>query len=88
MTSFGIRDIAELRIGNVKQLRQLCAVGCRLIEQQQKFRVGEHQTRRFGFQTFFYVLACRCQRSTVFAESFPCAVKDFAGVFVFEIQVG
>ena len=36
MTGFGVCDIAELRIGNVKQLRQLCAVGCRLIEQQQK----------------------------------------------------
>ena len=85
MTSFGVCDIAELRIGNVKQLRQLCAVGRRLIEQQQKFGVSEHQTRRFGFQTFFYVLARRRQRSTIFAESFLCTIENFTGIFVFEI---
>ena len=50
VTGFGVRDIAELGVGNVKQLRQLCPVGCRLIEEQQKFRVGEHQTRRFDFK--------------------------------------
>lgn len=85
MTGFGVRDVAELRIGDMQEFGKFCSIRCRLIEQQQKFGVGEHQTRRFGFQTFFYVLARRRQRSTIFAESFLCTIENFTGIFVFEI---
>ena len=48
----GVGDVAHLRVGDMQQFCQLRPVRGRLIEQQQKFRVGQHEPGRLGFQTF------------------------------------
>ena len=73
----GVGDVAHLRVGDMQQLGKLHPVGGRLIEQQQKFGVRQHEPRRLGFQTFFHVLSGRRHDSGVLPKAFPRPVQKF-----------
>ena len=87
MPGLGVFYVAHLRVGQVEKLGQLRPVGGRLIKEQQKFGVGEHEPGGFRTQTFLDVLRCSRQRCAVFAPAFPGPVEDFGGIVILKIQI-
>ena len=87
MARLGVGDVAHLRVGDMQQLGKLHPVGGRLVEQQQKFGVRQHEPRRLGFQTFLHVLCGRRHNSGVLPKAFPRPVQKLPGIVVFEVQV-
>ena len=71
----------------MQQLRQLRPVSCRLIEQDQKLAVGQHQTGRFRAQTFLNILRGGGHGSGVLAKAFPALVEKLCGVVILEEQI-
>ena len=51
-----VGDVAQLVIGNVQQLRQFLAVGCALVQHNQKLRVCQHEPSGVGPEQFLHVL--------------------------------
>ena len=49
VSRLGVGDIAHLRVGDMQELGKLRPVRGRLIEQQQKFGVRQHEAGRLGF---------------------------------------
>ena len=88
MTRLSIFDVPCLCFGQVQQLRKLHPVSRRLIEQQQKFRVCEHQPRRFAFQAFLHILRSCGQRCAILSPALPRTIEDVAGILEAEEQVG
>ena len=82
-----VGDVTHLRVGDMQELRQLRPVRGRLIEQQQKFRVRQHEAGCLGFQTFLNVLRGGGHGRGVLSEPFPGPVEELAGVVVLKIQV-
>ena len=80
MASRGIVHIAHLRIRCTQQTGKLLPVGGGLIEHQQKLGVCKHHTRRIGQQTFLHILCDAGERRTVFTETLPALVEEFAAV--------
>ena len=80
MTGRCIVHIAHLRIRCPQQAGKLLSVGGGLIEHQKKFRVCEHHPRRVGQQTFLHILCNAGERRTVFTETLPALVEEFAAV--------
>ena len=57
----GVGDVTHLCVGDMQQFGKLSPVGGRLVEQQQKFGVCQHEPGRLGFQTFLNVLRGRIE---------------------------
>ena len=87
MPRLGVGDIPHLRVGDMQQLPQLRPVRGRLIEQQKKLRVGQHQPGRLGFQALLYVLRGRRHGRGVLPKPLPCPVQELPGVVVLEVQI-
>lgn len=51
-----VGDVAELGVGNMQKAGQLLPVGGGLIEQDEEFRVGQHQPGGIGTKQLFDVL--------------------------------
>ena len=62
-------------------------VSCRLIEQDQKLAVGQHQAGRFRAQTFLNILRGGGHGSGVLAKAFPALVEKLCGVVILEEQI-
>ena len=88
MTRLSIFDVPCLCFGQVQQLRKLHPVSRRLIEQQQKFTVGQHEPRRLGLQALLHILRGGGQGRAVLAKPLPCLVEELGGVVILEKQVG
>jgi len=51
-----VGDVAELGFGNVQQGGQLIPVGFGLIQKDEEFRIGQHETSSVGTKQFLHVL--------------------------------
>ena len=87
MPSLGPGDVAHLRFGNVQQPGKLRPVCCRLIQQDQKLTIGEHEPGRVGAQTFLHVLRRSGHSRPVLSEPFPAFIEELGAVVIFEKQV-
>ena len=80
MAGFGVGDVAHLRIRNMQEFRQLRPVCGGLVEQQQKFRVGQHEAGRLGAQALLHILG-RCRHNArILPKPLPGPVEKFPGV--------
>ena len=79
-----IRHIAKLVIRDVQQLRQFLAVGCALVQHNQKLRVGQHQAGGVGAQQLVHILRQPGHKSVVLADAFPQLVEKIRAVLVAE----
>jgi len=87
VTRLGVGDVAHLCIRNTQQLGQFGPVSGGLVEQQQKFTVGQHEPRRLGLQALLHILSRRRHDPGILPKAFPRPVEKFAGVVVFEVQI-
>ncbi len=82
-----IRDIAHLQIGNVKELRKLDTVCGRLVQHDDKFRVGKHRPRRMALQEVVHVLRDSSTVRPVLTHTLPEGKEEVCRVFVLEQQI-
>ena len=82
-----IRDIAELKVGDIKELGKLNTVCGRLIEHNDKFAVGKHCSCRVALQKVVHILRDACAVRTVLSYSFPERKEEVCGVFVLKEQI-
>ena len=75
---------AHLFIGDIEELRQLCPVGRRLIQHDNKLRVGEHGAGLDGIQKVLHVLGDRRRISAALSELPPCGIKENAALLIFK----
>ena len=66
-----IRDIAELKVGYIKELGKLDTVCGRLVEHNDKLAVGKHCPCRMALQKVVHILRDTRAVRTVFSYSFP-----------------
>ena len=79
-----VGDVAKLVIRDVQQLRQFLAVGCALVQHNQKLRVGQHQAGGVGAQQLVHILRQPGHKSVVLADAFPQLVEKIRAVLVAE----
>ena len=82
-----IRDIAHLKVGNVKELRKLDSVRGRLVQHDNELAVGKHRPRRMALQEVVHIL---CDSSTVrpiLTHTLPEGKEEVGGILVLEQQI-
>ena len=82
-----ICDIAHLKVGNVKELRKLDAVCGRLVQHDDKFRVGKHRPRRMALQKVVHVLRDARAVRPVLTHTLPEGKEEVSGILVLEQQI-
>ena len=87
MTCFRIGNVPHLCFRDIQQLGKLRPVGGRLVQQDQKLAVGEHEPGRIGPQTFLHVLRCPGHGRRIFAKPLPALIEELGGVVILEKQV-
>ena len=87
MSGVHIRDIGELIVRDVQQLRQLRPVGAGLIQHDEELAVGQHGAGSVGLEQVIYVLRNTSAERTVFPHPLPKGEQEVGGVFVLEQQI-
>lgn len=82
-----IRDIAHLKVGDVKELGKLKPVGGRLVEHNNKLGVCKHCPRCMALQEVIYILSDTRTVRTVLTHTLPKGKKEVCRVFVLEQQI-
>ena len=75
-----IRDIAELKVGDIKELGKLDTVCGRLVEHNDKLAVGKHCPCRVALQKVVHILRNARAVRTVLSYSFPERKEEVCGV--------
>lgn len=82
-----IRDIAHLKVGDIKELGKLNPVGRRLVEHNNKLGVCKHCPRCMALQEVIYILSDTRTVRTVLTHTLPKGKKEVCRVFVLEQQI-
>ena len=82
-----IRDIAHLQIGDVKELRKLDTVCGRLVQHDDKFRVGKHRPRRMALQKVVHVLRDARAVRPVLTHTLPEGKEKVRRIFMLKEQI-
>ena len=82
-----IRDIAHLKVGDVKELGKLKPVGGRLVEHNDKLRVCKHCPRRMALQQVVHILGNTRTVRPVFTHTLPEGKEEVCRVFVLKEQI-
>ena len=78
MADIHVGDIGELRVGNFQELGKLHAVGGRLIEHNQKFRICQHGSRGVGLKHIVHVLRYAVQKAPYLRTRFHSVNRKLA----------
>ena len=82
-----IRDEAHLLLRDIEQLGKLFSVGCRLIQHDDEFRVGQHRAGLYGIQQVFHVLRDGGGIGIALSELSPRRVEELGREFVLKYNV-
>lgn len=82
-----VGDIAHLLAGNIQEFGQLTAVGCRLVEHDDKLGVREHGAGLDGIQQILYILGNGGGIGISLAELSPGRVKELGRELIFKHHV-
>ncbi len=63
--------VAKLGFGNIQQGCEFVPVGFGLVQKDEKFRIGQHETGGVGAEQFLHVLRESCHQAVVFADPLP-----------------
>ena len=74
-------------IANTYEVRQLCSVGCRLIEHDNKLGVCKHGSCGVALQQIFHILSYSRDESSVLTHTLPKGKEKVCRIFVLEKQV-
>ena len=80
--SVRIGDIAHLLVGDIEELRQLCPVGRRLVQHDDKLRVREHGAGLDGIQKVLHVLGDSSRVGPTLSKLPPCGIKENAALLI------
>ena len=81
-------DMAHLCAGDIQEFGKFGPVRGRLVEEDQKLAVGEHEPSGIGAQALLHILRGGGQGRAVLAKPLPCLVEELGGVVILEKQVG
>ena len=82
-----IGDVAELGVRDGQQLGQFLAVSGALVEQDQKFRVCQHQAGGVGAQQLVHILSQAGDQAVIFADTLPQFIEKVGAVLIAEEDI-
>ena len=81
-------DMAHLCAGDIQEFGKFGPVRGRLVEEDQKLAVGEHEPSGIGAQALLHILSGPGHGGGILAEPLPALVEELRGVEILEKQVG
>lgn len=88
MASLRPGDMAHLCAGDIQEFGKFGPVRGRLVEENQKLAVGEHEPGGIGAQALLHILSGPGHGGGILAEPLPALVEELSGVEILEKQVG
>ena len=82
-----VGNVAELRVRDVEEFGQFLPVSGTLVEQDEKFRVCQHQAGGIGAQQLVYILRQAGDQPVILANALPEFVEEVGAVLVSEQNV-
>lgn len=71
----------------MKKPSQLISVGGRLIQENEKLRVCQHEAGGIGTEQLFHILRQPRHKTIVFSDSFPHTVEEIGAVLIAEQEI-